>query len=316
MITIHKINTPIINAITHTAPHHADEVFATVLLSILFPVHLLRTRDQYIIDRSNATVYDVGGVFDSSKKRFDHHQRDFAEFRPDGIKYSSVGLIWREYGLEIVKKLGESRNIDDETATKVVAEVDRTLIKGIDAGDNGQGGDGDYMSVSTAIMSFNALWDSDEDPDKCFMKACELAKMILEREIKVAISSVYGRDEVRKIIQTASGPVIVIDKLVDGWIDEVANPNNLKAKDLLYAVFPARDGDWNVRAVPLTADEVMTQRKPFPEAWRGLRGDELVGATGVETAIFCHMAGFFAVAKTRADAIKLAEKAVNSWQDS
>lgn len=312
MITIYKINIPIINAITHTAPHHADEVFATVLLSMLFPVHLLRTRDQYIIDRSNATVYDVGGVFDLSKKRFDHHQRDFAEFRPDGTKYSSVGLIWREYGLEIVKKLDETREISDEIISRVVAEVDKTLIKGIDAGDNGQVGDGDYMSVSTAIMSFNSLWDSDEDSDKCFMKACEIARAILEREIKVAISSVYGRDEVRKMIQTADGPVIVMDKLVDGWIDEVANPDNPKAKGLLYAVFPARDGDWNVRAVPLTADEVMTQRKPFPEAWRGLRNRELVNITGVETAVFCHAAGFFAVAKTRADAIKLAEKAVNS----
>lgn len=312
MITIHKINIPIINAITHTAPHHADEVFATVLLSMLFPVHLLRTRDQYIIDRSNATVYDVGGVFDSSKKRFDHHQRDFAEFRPDGTKYSSVGLIWREYGPEIVKKLGGVREISDETAAMVVAEVDRTLIKGIDAGDNGQGEDGDCMSVSTAIMSFNALWDGDEDPDKCFMKACELAKVILGREIEVAISSVYGRDEVRRMIQAADGPVVVMDKLVDGWINEVANPDNPKAKGLLYAVFPARDGDWNVRAVPLTADEVMTQRKPFPEAWCGLRGRELADVTGVKTAIFCHMAGFFAVAKTKEDAIKLAEKAVNN----
>lgn len=312
MITIHKINTPIINAITHTAPHHADEVFATVLLSMLFPVHLLRTRDQYIIDGSDATVYDVGGVFDPTKRRFDHHQRDFVECRADGTKYSSVGLIWREYGLEIVKKLGGAREISDETVAMVVAEVDRTLIKGIDAGDNGQVGDGDYMSVSTAIMSFNSLWDSDEDSDKCFMKACEIARAILEREIKVATSSVYGRDEVRKMIQTTDSPVIVMDKLVDGWIDEVANPDNPKAKGLLYAVFPARDGDWNVRAVPLTADEVMTQRKPFPEAWRGLRNRELVNITGVETAVFCHAAGFFAVAKTRADAIKLAEKAVDS----
>lgn len=310
MITIHKINTPIINAITHTAPHHADEVFATVLLSMLFPVHLLRTRDQYIIDRSNATVYDVGGVFDSSKKRFDHHQRDFAEFRPDGTKYSSVGLIWRGYGVEIVKKLGESRGVDDEIAAEVVAEVDKSLIRGIDVGDNGQGEDGDYMSVSTAIMNFNALWDSDEDSDECFMKACELAEVILRREIEVAISSVYGRVEVRKMIQSTNGPIIAMDKLVDGWIDEVANPDNPKAKGLLYAVFPARDGDWNVRAIPTDADKLMEQRKPFPEAWRGLRGRELADVTGVKTAIFCHMAGFFAAARTKEDAIRLAEKAI------
>lgn len=312
MITIHKINTPIINAITHTAPHHADEVFATVVLSMLFPVHLLRTRDQYVIDRSNATVYDVGGVFDPVKKRFDHHQRDFVEFRPDGTKYSSVGLIWREYGLEIVKKLGESGGADDEIATEVVAEVDKSLIRGIDAGDNGQGEDGDYMSVSTAIMNFNALWDSDEDSDECFMKACELAEVILRREIKVAISLIYGRVEVRKKIQATNGQIIVMDRLVDGWIDEATNPNNPKVSGLLYVVLPARDGDWNVRAIPPSADKLMEQRKPFPEAWRGLRGRELADVTGVKTAIFCHMAGFFAVAKTKEDAIKLAEKAVNN----
>lgn len=310
MITIHKINTPIINAITHTAPHHADEVFATVLLSMLFPVHLLRTRDQYIINRSNATVYDVGGVFDPTKRRFDHHQRDFVECRADGTKYSSVGLIWRGYGVEIVKKLGESRGVDDEIAAEVVAEVDKSLIRGIDVGDNGQGEDGDYMSVSTAIMNFNALWDSDEDSDECFMKACELAEAILRREIEVAISSVYGRVEVRKMIQSTNGPVIAMDKLVDGWIDEVANPDNPKAKGLLYAVFPARDGDWNVRAIPTDADKLMEQRKSFPEAWRGLRGRELADVTGVKTAIFCHMAGFFAAAKTKEDAIRLAEKAI------
>ena len=310
MITIHKINTPIINAITHTAPHHADEVFATVLLSMLFPVHLLRTRDQYIIDRSNATVYDVGGVFDSTKRRFDHHQRDFVECRADGTKYSSGGLIWRGYGVKIVKKLGESRGVDDEIAAEVVAEVDKSLIRGIDVGDNGQGEDGDYMSVSTAIMNFNALWDSDEDSDECFMKACELAEVILRREIEVAISSVYGRDEVRKMIQAADGPVIVMDKLVDGWIDEVTNPDDPKTNGLLYAVLPARDGDWNVRAIPTDADKLMEQRKPFPEAWRGLRGRELADVTGVKTAIFCHMAGFFAAAKTKEDAIRLAEKAI------
>ena len=56
----------------------------------------------------------------------------------------------------------------------------------------------------------------------------------------------------------------------------------------------------------------MGQRKPFPDAWRGLKDEALAEVSGVKTAIFCHKAGFFAVAKTKEDAIKLAEKAVNS----
>lgn len=312
MIRVHKNYDATVNAVTHTAPHHADEVFATAMLAILFPIELYRTRDQAIINSTDAIVYDVGGEFDVEKKRFDHHQKGFSEIRPDGIIYSSAGLIWREYGVEIVKKIGKNRGIDDEIAVEVVTRVDDTLVRGIDARDNGQGEKGDSMSVSSVISAFNALWDENEDVDACFVKACELAGMILKREIKVAISSAYGKKLIADQIKTIDGAVLVMDKFIGGWLEEVVNSDDPKAINLLYAVFPAISGDWNVQAIPPTSEDMMAQRKPFPEDWRGLKGEELVRVSGVETAIFCHAAGFFAVAKTREDAIKLAEKAVDS----
>ena len=48
------------------------------------------------------------------------------------------------------------------------------------------------------------------------------------------------------------------------------------------------------------------QRKPFPTAWRGLNGQELSETSGVDNAVFCHKGGFFAVAKTKEDALKMA----------
>ncbi|MBR3324282.1 MYG1 family protein [Candidatus Saccharibacteria bacterium] len=312
MIRVHKTYDAAVNAVTHTAPHHADEVFATAMLAILFPVELYRTRDQAIIDSTNAIVYDVGGEFDPEKKRFDHHQKGFSEIRPDEITYSSAGLIWREYGVEIVKKLGENKGVDGEMAAEVVSRVDDALVRGIDARDNGQGEKGDSMSVSSVISMFNALWDESEDADACFVKACEIAGMILEREVRVAISSAYGRKLIADQIKTADGAVLVMDRFIGGWLEEVVTSDDPKAANLLYAVFPATSGDWNVQAIPPTIEDMMAQRKPFPEGWRGLRDEELVKASGVETAIFCHTAGFFAVAETREDAISLAEKAVNS----
>ena len=312
MIRVHKTYDATVNAVTHTAPHHADEVFATAMLAILFPVELYRTRDQAIIDSTNAIVYDVGGEFNPEKKRYDHHQKGFSEIRPDEITYSSAGLIWREYGVEIVKKLGENKGVDGEMAAEVVSRVDDALVRGIDARDNGQGEKGDSMSVSSVISTFNALWDENEDADTCFVKACEIAGMILEREVKVAISSACGRKLIADRIKTAGGAVLVMDKFIGGWLEEVVTSDDPKAANLLYAVFPATSGDWNVQAIPPTIEDMMAQRKPFPEGWRGLRDEELVRASGVETAIFCHTAGFFAVAKTKEDAISLAEKAVNS----
>ena len=312
MVRVHITYSKAVNAITHTAPHHADEVFATAMLAVLFPVELFRTRDQSIINNADAIVYDVGGEFDPERKRFDHHQKRFSEVRPDGITYASAGLIWREYGVEIVKKLGAAKEIGDEMALEVVSYIDNALIRGIDASDNGQGKKSDSMSVSSVISSYNALWDEEKDADSCFIKACEIASMILEREVEVAISSIYGQRLVKEQIEATEGAIIIMDKFIGGWLEVVLTSDSPKAANLLYAVFPAVDGNWNVQAIPPTIDDRMAQRKAFPEGWRGLRDKELKKASGVEMAVFCHAAGFFAVAETKEGAITLAEKAVNN----
>ena len=312
MINIHKFYNEKINAVTHTAPHHADEVFATAMLSILFPVELFRTRDQETTDNANAIVYDVGGEFDPIRKRFDHHQKSFSEIRDDGISYSSAGLIWREYGVSIVKTITKTRPIDDVMAAEVVSLVDEALIRGIDARDNGQGEKGDSMSVSSVISACNSLWDENEDADTCFLRACDLATAIFVREIKVAISTIRGRKLVADKIKTVDGPILIMDQFIGGWLEEVLNTGSPNVADLLFAVFPATNGDWNIKAIPPSKENMMGQRKSFPDTWRGLKDEELAEVSGVKTAIFCHNAGFFAVAKTKEDAIVLAEKAVNN----
>ena len=47
-------------------------------------------------------------------------------------------------------------------------------------------------------------------------------------------------------------------------------------------------------------------RKNFPKEWAGLRDEKLQEITGVKTAAFCHIACFICTAKTKDDAIKLA----------
>ena len=46
-------------------------------------------------------MIDLGGEYDPDAGRLDHHQRSGAGERGNGIPYSSVGLIWQKYGLEI-----------------------------------------------------------------------------------------------------------------------------------------------------------------------------------------------------------------------
>ena len=53
-------------------------------------------------------------------------------------------------------------------------------------------------------------------------------------------------------------------------------------------------------------------RKNLPEAWGGLRDEELARISGVPDATFCHKGLFLAIAKTKEGALKLAEKALSN----
>ncbi len=357
-----------IQAFTHPAPHHADEVFATVMLSYLIPgdMILCRTRDSSILNHvKNAFVYDVGGTYDPAHYRFDHHQAGFDQKRESGIKYSSAGLIWRQYADRLIPAiLGEADNpeilegagdpaflekTDDpaileetsdsnqkkadfaqkgsyqkdptrkevlyhtdgkKTLRKIADRVDQILIEGIDAHDNGQiKGSESCMSISTALSLYNPTWEEEQEPDSAFLASCALADAVLIRAVQNAVSYVHGVEIIEAAIAHSDGKILLLPRFIGGWTEIVLSSDAPKAAGLLYGIFPALDGNWNIRALPPSLAEPMAQRKPFPKEWRGLSGEALIETSGISSAVFCHAAGFFAVAKTREDAIRLAEKA-------
>ena len=96
-----------------------------------------------------------------------------------------------------------------------------------------------------------------------------------------------------------------INLFLDYVIDEK------KAKDILFVVFPSNRGGYNVYAVPKEAGS-FENRKSFPKEWAGLRDEKLQKITGVNSAAFCHIACFICTAKTKDDAIKLANLAIEN----
>ena len=76
----------------------------------------------------------------------------------------------------------------------------------------------------------------------------------------------------------------------------------------LYVIVP-KAGRWYVHCVP-KEEGSYENRKSFPEAWAGLRDEDLAHVSGVPDATFCHNARFLAVAKSKEGAISLAEKAL------
>jgi uncharacterized UPF0160 family protein len=287
---------------THSGSFHADEVFAIAALRLLSdPVEVVRTRDRERLARADLRV-DVGFRYDPSTGDFDHHQRDFDLTRPNGVGYASFGLVWRQVGALVCDG-------DQEVADA----VDETLVQPVDANDTGQQLtrpviDGVHpVTVNGIVGGFNARWDESltaEEERRRFEEAVELAQGILSREVASAASGRRAQRIVREAITAASDPRIVELPTNAPW-KQVLVP---EAQDALFVIYPKRQG-YGLEAVPRELGS-FANRRDLPATWGGLEGAELVAATGVEEALFCHAKRFLIVARTHAAAKRLAELAL------
>jgi len=299
-----------IKLVTHNGSFHTDDVFAAACLTLYLEkkgesFEIIRTRDEEIIKDADY-VFDVGGVYDESKNRFDHHQVGGAGSRIfDGsggktaIEYSSFGLVWKKFGEELC---GDK---------KVASIVEKKLVMPVDSADNGFDLITNNYEISPyfiqqAFFSMVPTWrEENTTKDEMFLKSVGIAKEILSREIIHAKDAVVAEKLVIDIYQnTQDKRIIVLDKNYpfEHILCNFPEP--------LFVIYPrANDDTWGIKAVrndPKTFDN----RKDLPEAWGGLRAEELQKVTGVGDAIFCHRALFMAVAKSKEGAIKLAELAL------
>lgn len=300
-ITTNKIEEA--TAITHSGVFHADDVFATVILNRAFGgVRVLRTNKVPENLADDVIVFDIGGG------EFDHHGLAQVD-RSNGVPYAACGKLWKEFGWTI-KEIKECRN-------PIIAYhiIEEELIAGIDAADNGKMPMSEYpvqeLGIYKMISQFNPNWNEELSSDECFEKACEFADTVFENALAEPVARADAYEEVDDAITNANNGVMVFEKGYVPFEDQTIISANVKAPEVCFAVYPTLRQDWACKAVP-DVQGGKGQRITLPREWRGLPSEELQKVTGVETAIFCHPAGFMCSAKTREDAIRMAELAMRS----
>lgn len=285
--------------VTHGGVFHGDEVLATVILSKIFgELTICRTFKVPENINENVIVYDIGFG------KFDHHQKGGNGSRENGVPYAACGLIWKEFGPKLVA--------DTCNPELVWNLIDRDLIQGVDAMDNGAMPNADYpaqsMSFSHMISGFNPVWDSAETLDACFAKAVAFAEVVFNNTFENAVSKAKAQEIVDEAIESAEDNIMVLDRFVP-WQEFIFSSSNSKAASIQFVVFPSNRGGFNWQCVP-DALGSFGQRKSVPSEWKGLRDADLQKITGITTATFCHPAGFIGGADTLEDAIALAKLAV------
>ena len=281
--------------VTHNGNFHADDVFSIAALKAIFPSsRLIRTRDLELIGKADIVV-DVGGEYDPDTGRFDHHQRGGAGERENGIPYSSFGLIWQKYGLEICQ------------GNRAVAKaVDAGLVSTIDAIDCGHvTGVSEGISLSQTISMFNPTWQEDSHFDACFDQAVDFASGVLARFIASANGGISAKAIVAEAINNAEDPRVIILEKYTPWKRTV----HALSEEALYMIYPSQTGEWRIQTVPVEPGS-FENRKSLPKQWAGLSDNELKEVTGIDDAMFCHNGLFIAGAESFESTMKMASIAL------
>ncbi len=272
---------------------------ATAILSLLFPLEVIRTREPLKLAELEI-VYDVGGG------RFDHHGVEKL-YREDGIPFAACGLIWKEYGEEVIHHLYPT--LTQEDINSVLEYVDKSLIEGVDAQDNGiriHGGPIPVMDISTIISGFNPQWYSIEDEDAPFKQAVEIGAAIVQNTINRRIAVLMSKEPVRQALEQRERPEILVLEAFCLWEEVIQNMD--KNKEILFVVYP----DKEKYAMQTVRNEDGKTRMPMPESWAGKENNALSAISGVKDAIFCHSGRFLAVAGTLKGILEMAELAIHS----
>lgn len=286
-----------ITVATHNGNFHADDVFSIAALKVIFPIFtLIRTRDEEKINAADMVI-DVGGIHDADKGRFDHHQRGGAGARDNGIPYSSFGLIWQKYGLDICQGNQEVANAVDDGLVSTIDAIDCGYVDGVATG----------ISLSQTISMFNPTWQEESDFDTCFDEAVDFASRILSRFIASASGGLNAKEIVAKAIENAEDSRLIILEQYTPWKKTVHSLSN----EALYMVYPSHSGKWIIQTVPVEPGS-FEDRKSLPVSWAGLSGEEFQAITGLEDAMFCHNGRFIAGSESFQSIMKMAEIALQA----
>ena len=271
----------------HSGSFHADEVMACALLlfcGLIDAEKVIRTREKEKIFTAEY-VCDVGGVYDSSKKLFDHHQIEY-----EG-KLSSAGMV--------LKYLIQNNLIESDFGV----HLEQMLVSGIDAIDNGN------LKVPKGLTTFSAVianfmpvqyTATSHEIDLGFKAAMEFSLQHLKRIQGKFVYAQKHRQKIKNAMQQYEDCIIFDEPFP--WTDIFF--------ELEGAIHPAKfiimptNGHWKLRGIPPSLGEKMKVRVKMPNKWAGLMEEELARVSKIDGAIFCHKGRFISIWKTKEDAIK------------
>ena len=319
---------------THSGSFQADEAMGVWMLRQLNEYRhskVVRTRDPEVLN-SLDIVIDVGGIYDHSKLRYDHHQRDYDERFDEErcTKLSASGLVYRHYGKDVIKAYYPT--LTEAQLDLVHLKLYDSLMEALDAIDTGveqfSGSDvsvlwKDNTGLASRVGRLNPRWNEVDangeppSPDDRFEQASAICgEDFLSVLTKVVESDLPARAFVEKSVLARhetdpSGEIIKFESGGLPWRNHLYDlEKELQVDPLIkFVLYTDQAGMWRIQAVTVEGKS-FENRLSLPKEWRGVRDADLTKVTNIPGSRFCHAAGFIGGNDTYEGALAMAKEAL------
>ncbi|KAJ0048959.1 hypothetical protein Pint_14834 [Pistacia integerrima] len=339
------VNTPLKRVGTHNGSFHCDEALGCFMIRLtdkFSNAQIIRTRDPKVLEDLDA-VLDVGGVYDPSNDRYDHHQKGLRRFSDRGsiqnsvvpVLFTSLPVLFfffclQHFGKEIIAK---ELQVDEghPDVHRLFLAVYRNFMEAIDAVDNGINQyDTEkpprYVNsthLSSRVGKLNLDWiepdQSSEKENEAFRQAmtlagsefirCEAVRFHVKSwlpSLSIVMECLSERYDI-----DPSGEIMVLKQSCPWKLHLFELEEEMKIEPpIKYVLYEDDRGrGWRVQAVAVSPGR-FESRRPLPAQWRGLDGDELSKEAGISGCVFVHMSGFIGGNKSYKGALAMARAAL------
>jgi len=276
----------------HDFVFHQDEVVAVAAISVLYgepEVVRIPSRDAEAHKKyadEGYTLIDVGG------SEFDHHGSARDKKYDNGIWYSALGKVL-------------AQAVKDNKLSQEMLDI--MLFNGLyalQAKDNGQ----DFEGVESPFSFIH--WLNGQDPadnhDQAwrFDDAVKMAKRIFSAMLRDAEKAIPDHTECVKSFESmgedgiADFPHHMGHSVLECQIWNAEHPD----REVKFFTFPNGRGSFMIQGVNKVGSFALNYELPF----KGLRGEELNEAAGIDDGVFVHANGFIGGADSVEGCHKLA----------
>jgi len=230
--------------------------------------------------------------------------------------------------------------LSDELLEVAYLKIYDKLMEALDAIDTGveQVPDGvealyrDSTGLSSRVGRLNPRWNEQHeegntpDPDARFAEAVKLCEQDFCAVMVGTVESdlparAFVEDALVKRLETdPSGQIIKFESGGMPWkqhlyeLEKIHQLQDDTDKPLIkFVLYTDQSGMWRVQAVTVEG-KAFENRLGLPEAWRGVRDQDLAGLCKISTARFVHAAGFIGGADQYEDALEMARVALQQQE--